>query len=122
MNPRDGFLQRRYFLLLLSRQLSLRFNQLALLLDLRLLLFDSVEHGPEDWIVVDYQIPVACLTYCFGNHFLYCLRTEPDVFSVGFQLQCVVRFVFVAEWLQTHQRLQTGSEMTSDVFQSFIGK
>src|ERR1043165_9026927 len=49
--------------------------------DLLLLLFDRVEHGPDDGIVVDHQVTVRILRDGFGNHLLHGLRSETDVLA-----------------------------------------
>src|SRR5438132_13699579 len=53
-------------------------NLFLLALDLGLLLFNRIEHGPQDRIVVDEQIALIILHDCFGNDLLHGLRAEAD--------------------------------------------
>src|SRR5215213_8380216 len=59
------------------------------LLDLLLLLFDGVEHRPENRVIVDHQIAATGLSHRFGDDLLHGLRAEADVFAAGFEPQGV---------------------------------
>ena len=81
------------------------------LFDFLLLLFDGIEHRPQNRIVVDLQIAAGCAAHSFGQHALHGLGAEADVFALAPQPQRVIRFVFVTQRLQLPQRLQTGREL-----------
>src|ERR1700687_1383958 len=48
--------------------------------DLFLLLFDRVEHRPEDRVAVDHQVAPAVLSHSFGNNLLKRLSSKADMF------------------------------------------
>src|SRR5436190_18671586 len=75
--------------------------------DLLLLLFDCVEHGPDDRIVVKHQIAVSSRAHCLRDYFLHCLCAEADAFTCWRKAEGVVWFVFVAHWLQAHHGIET---------------
>ena len=75
-----------------------------LLLNLGLLLFDRVEHGPKNWIVIHEQIAIGVRGDSFGNDLLHGLRAKADMFAFGLNAERVVALVFVAQRLQLQRR------------------
>ena len=51
------------------------------LLDLLLLLLNSIQHCPHDWVVVNQQVALLICRDCFRNYFLNLLRTKTHVFA-----------------------------------------
>src|SRR6185436_7317971 len=88
--------------------------------DLFLLLFDRIEHGPDDWIVVDHQVSISVSRNRFRDYLLHCLGAEADVFALRLDAQRVVWFVLVAQWLQLHDCTESAVEVSFYVLQTFI--
>ena len=95
---------------------------MALCLELRLLLFDRIQHGPHDWIVVDNQVSLIVFRHGIGNDLLHRLRAEADVLAIRLQIQGVIRLVLVAQRLQLHHSLESWSEGGFDVLQPLVGE
>src|SRR5207247_880383 len=69
----------------------LQFTDLAFQFrDLFLLLFDRIEHRPEDWVAVDHQVALAVLSDGFRNDLLHCLSSKANVFSIRLKAEGIV--------------------------------
>src|SRR5262249_10319474 len=88
---------------------------LFLSFDQGLLLFDGIEHGSYDRIVVHEPVALLVFCHCFGNYFFDRLRTEADVVAFGPEAQRIVRLVLIDQRLQSHYRGEAGSEASFEV-------
>ncbi len=57
------------------------------LIDFLLLLFDGIEHGPEDRVIINLQVTVFISGYRFRNNVLYRLSAKANVFGVRFEAE-----------------------------------
>ena len=74
------------------------------LLYLCLLLFDRIEHCPENRIAMNYQITARTLSHRFWDKSLQRLSAESDVLAIGLQLEHIVFLLCETHRLQSHNR------------------
>src|SRR6266542_3538113 len=100
------------FELLLLRELILlsRVSFSFLRHELRLLLFDRIQHCPEDRVVIYEQVAFVILRDRLGDNFLHGLRAKADVFPARFNAESISGLVLIAQWLQLHDCPNTWCE------------